>query len=90
MSYTGEQVAQYVVARELCNTRLANCSARIGEEHAKPVPDATVIDQVHAEMTAIVLERRALPLTDDAAVAASIRHSQSELARQRAVAEKRV
>ena len=83
-TYTYEQVLQYEVANELCNTRIAECSGRMGEERAKAVPDEALIERIHAEMMAIGLERVDLPpLTDDAAVAASITHSQVELALQR-------
>lgn len=82
--YTYEQVLQYEVAREMCNTRIAQCSARIGEEKTKAVPDAVLIGRIVAESIAIGVERTRLSLTDDAAVAASIQRSQSELVQQRA------
>ncbi|MFC3549503.1 hypothetical protein ACFOLC_00565 [Lysobacter cavernae] len=82
--YTNEQVLNFEVACELCNTRIAQCSARIGEEEAKAVPDVALIEQVRQDLFAISLERNAVRLTDDAAVAAWIEHSQVELERQKA------
>ncbi len=84
MSHTYEQVLQYEVARELFNTRIAQCSARLDEEQAKAVPDAMVIGQVRADMATLVREREDLSLTADAAVAAAIRWHRVALARQQA------
>jgi len=82
--YTYEQILNYEVASELCNTRIAQCSARIGEEEAKAVPDEALIEQVRQDLFAISNERSAVRLTDDAAVDAWIKHSQVELKQQKA------
>lgn len=84
ITYTYEQVLNYEVASEMCNTRIAQCSARIGEEKAKTIPDETLIEQVRQDLFAISSERGKIQLTDDAAVAAWITHSQGELERQKA------
>ena len=69
MSYTYEQVLAYEVARELANSHIADYSAEIWEEKHKGAPDASRITELHAASQAVFLEREALSMTDDEAVA---------------------
>lgn len=66
MTYTYEQVLAYEVARELINSHIADCSAAIGDEEDKAVPDQERIEQMREQMTALVIERRQMNMTDDA------------------------
>lgn len=79
----GDAVLHREVARELCNTRIAECSARIGEEEEKPVPDAVLIAAIRREQLAIVREQTNLMQAGAATVAASIRWHRAALAQQR-------
>ncbi|MFT3761993.1 MAG: hypothetical protein QM761_05130 [Pseudoxanthomonas sp.] len=81
MSYRYEQVLAYEVARELINSHIANCSAAIGEEQRKFIPDQTRIEQVRAKMTALFIERNRLDMTDDDAVSDVTRKYRQELRR---------
>jgi len=79
----GDPVLNYEVARELFNTRIAECSARIGEEQEKPVPDAGLIAAIRQEQLAIALEQGDLMQAGGATVAAAIRWHRVALAQQR-------
>lgn len=72
MTYTYEQVLTYEVARELINSHIADCSAAIGDEQGKAVPDQECIEKMREKMTALVIERRQMNMIDDAAVSAVI------------------
>lgn len=72
MTYTYEQVLAYEVARELINSHIADCSAAIGDESEKVEPDQLRIEQMHEKMTALVIERRQMDMTDDAAMRAVV------------------
>lgn len=72
MTYTYEQVLTYEVARELINSHIADCSAAIGDEGEKAEPDQVRIEQMRAKMTALVIERRRMDMTDDEAMRAVI------------------
>lgn len=84
MNLSDDPVLQCEVARELCNTRIAECSARMGEEQAKPVPDAALIAAIRQEQLAITRERSSLLGAGAATVAAAIRWQRVALAQQRA------
>lgn len=77
-----DPVLNYEVARELFNTRIAECSALIGEEEDKPVPDAALIAAIQQEQLAIAQEQADLQPAS-AAVAAAIRWHRVALAQQR-------
>ena len=83
MNIDDDPILQYEVARELFNTRIAECSARIGEEQEKPVPDAGLIAAIRREQLAIALEQHNLRLDRSAEVAAAIRWHRVALAQQR-------
>lgn len=83
MNIDGDPILQYEVARELFNTRIAECSARIGEEQEKPVPDAGLIAAIRREQLAIALEQHNLRLDRSAEVEAAIRWHRVALAQQR-------
>lgn len=67
-TYTYEQAFTYEVARDLLNTYVADCSAEIGIEEAKPTPDMKRIEKIEAVQRAILLEREDMVMTDDAAM----------------------
>lgn len=81
---TDDEVLCLSVARELCNTRIAECSARIGEEREKPVPDVALIAAIRQERLAIAREQAGLMRSGAAMVASSIRWHRVALAQQRA------
>jgi hypothetical protein len=70
--YTEEQLLAYEVARDLLNTYVADCSAELGIEEAKPKPDMKRIEKIDAMRLAILNEREDLNITDDAAMEAVI------------------
>lgn len=72
MTYTYEQVLTYEVARELINSHIAGCSAAIGDEQDKAVPSQAYMEQMREKMTALVIERRQMDMTDDAAMRAVV------------------
>ena len=67
-TYTYEQVLAYEVARELISSRIADCSAEIDDEKGKVPLDMARIEELREAMTALVIERRTMDMTDDAAV----------------------
>lgn len=69
MSYTYEQVLAYEVARDLANTHIADYSAAIWEEKHKTSPDGSRVAELKAASLEVFLEREALSMTDDEAVA---------------------
>ena len=81
--YPSDPVLNYEVARELFNTRIAECSARIGEEREKTVPDLMLIAAIQQEQLAIAQEQAGLQPANAAAVAAAIRWHRVALAQQR-------
>ncbi len=83
MAYTYEQGLQCEVAQELCNTRIAECSARMSEEEEKPVPDAALIEAIRQEQLAIAREQTNLLGAGTATLAAAIRWHRVALAQQR-------
>lgn len=72
MSYTYEQVLVYEVACDLINSHIADCSAAIGDEREKVEADLLRIEQMHEKMTALVIERRQMDMTDDAVMRAVV------------------
>lgn len=58
----------YEVARELANTRIADYSAEIGEEHTKAVPGMDRIAKLRKASQSVTLELRGLSMTDDGGV----------------------
>ena len=72
MTYTYEQVLTYEVARELINSHIADCSAAIGDEEEKAESDHVRIEQMHTKMTALVIERRQMDMTDNASMRAVV------------------
>ena len=80
---TDDEVLYLSVARELCNTRIAECSARMGEEREKPVPDVGLIAAILQEQLAIAREQDDLLHAGTATVAAAIRWHRVALAQQR-------
>ena len=72
MTYTYDQVLAYEVARELINSHIADCSADIADEEAKSEPSADRLAEIRRRQTGLVLERRALDMTDDAAVSQAV------------------
>lgn len=72
MTYTYEQVLVYEVARDLINSHIADCSAAIGDEKEKAEPNQLHIEQMREKMTALVIEREQMEMTDDAAMRAVV------------------
>lgn len=72
MTYTYDQVLAYEVARELINSHIADCSADIADEEAKAEPSADRLAEIRRRQTGLVLERRALDMTDDATVSQAV------------------
>ena len=72
MGYRYEQVLTYEVARELLNSHIADCSAVIGDEREKDVPDLGRIEQMHQKMQALFNERERMDMTNDDAMRAVI------------------
>ena len=70
MSYTYDQVLTYEVARELINSHIADCSAEIADEQDKATPDQARIEQMQEKVTALVIERRQMDMTNDQAMKA--------------------
>lgn len=68
MSYTYDQVLAYEVARELINSHIADCSAKMADEKAKAEPNADRLAEIVRRQAGLVSEREALDMTDDAAV----------------------
>lgn len=71
-AYTYEQALTYEVARDLLNTYIADCSAELGIERAKPNPDPKRIEKLQAMQREIFLERSEMDMTDDAAMQAVV------------------
>lgn len=69
MTYTYKQVLTYEVARELINSAIADCSAAIGDEEEKAEFDQARIEELQERVTALVIERRQMDMTDDAGMA---------------------
>lgn len=63
MTYTYEQVLMY--ARELINSHIADCSAAIGDEQDKAVPDQARIEKMRERACALIIERRQMAICDD-------------------------
>ena len=72
MTYTYEQVLTYEVARELINSVIADCSAAIGYEEERAEFDQARIEELRGKMTALVIVRRQMDMTDDAAMRAVV------------------
>lgn len=68
MSYSYEQVLAYEVARDLINSHIADCSAEMADEEAKAEASADRLAEIRRRQAALVSEREALDMTDDAAV----------------------
>ena len=68
MTHSYQQVLTYEVARDLINTYIADCSAAIADEEAKSKPSAKRLAKLNDVQTELVIERRKMDMTDDAAM----------------------
>lgn len=69
---TYQKILKYEVARELLNGRIAEISELIDAEERNSSPDMTAVERMEEAIFAIAREIRALDVTNEAALDASI------------------